>query len=181
MGLSLKHSKCEHLAAVSCSPNRCPLGGAGLVSGTTGKLGHAWVVALLVHGMVHGCMVMWCWGVHNTPFMNPPHHHAPCNAPTHAPPMHRPLHGPACPSSQTPIPPHLTGTQLDFMILLLFFWIILEFFITCVFEIILIMIPFTFMYSSSHGGLEVEWRLCIQLKANVIPWWIEFSLWLLYI
>ena len=57
MGLSLKHSKCEHLAAVSCSPTQCPLGGAGLVSGTMGKLGHAWIGAW--HGAwVHGDVVL---------------------------------------------------------------------------------------------------------------------------
>ena len=32
----------KHAAAVSCSPDGAMLGGAGLGSGTTGKLGHAW-------------------------------------------------------------------------------------------------------------------------------------------
>ena len=33
--------------------------------------------------------------------------------------MHRPMHGPVCPSSQTPIRPHLTCRHSDYMILLL--------------------------------------------------------------
>ena len=32
----------KRLTAVSCSPTGYRLGGAGLESGTTGKLGHAW-------------------------------------------------------------------------------------------------------------------------------------------
>ena len=49
-----------HLAAVSCSCVTPGLAGLGFGSGTTGKLGRAWVV-------VHGCMAFWacliCFGV----------------------------------------------------------------------------------------------------------------------
>ena len=49
-------------AAVSCSATGHRLGGAGLGFWFTGKLGCAWVV----HGMIHGCMVVvklgWCGG-----------------------------------------------------------------------------------------------------------------------
>ena len=42
-----------HLAAVSCSTNALRLGGVGLGSGSTGKLGHAWVCAWeVVHGYI---------------------------------------------------------------------------------------------------------------------------------
>ena len=47
-----------HTAAVSCSPDACLLGGAGLGIWLTGKLGHAWV----------GAWLMWCWGVHKGVF-----------------------------------------------------------------------------------------------------------------
>ena len=40
--------------------------GVGLGSGTTGKLGRAWVGAWVgawvVHELVHGCMSWWCGG-----------------------------------------------------------------------------------------------------------------------
>ena len=43
--------------------------------------------------------------------------------PNSTPPIHHPctdtMHGPACPSSQTQIPPHLTYRHQDYMILLL--------------------------------------------------------------
>ena len=40
----------EHRAAVSCSAVLAMLGGVGLGSGTTGRLGRAWVGAWVVHG-----------------------------------------------------------------------------------------------------------------------------------
>ena len=53
MGTKQTKKYCETLAkgwwllaaAVSCSPDGARLGGAGLVSGTTGKPGRAWVGA----------------------------------------------------------------------------------------------------------------------------------------
>ena len=43
-------------AAVSCSSNAYRLGGVGFGSGTTGKLGHAWVVHGI--GAWYQCMVL---------------------------------------------------------------------------------------------------------------------------
>ena len=48
----IKHD--VHIAAVSCSTVGYRLGGVKFGSGTTGKLGRAWVCAWLVHG--------WCMG-----------------------------------------------------------------------------------------------------------------------
>ena len=42
------------IAAVSCYSGGPRLGGVGLGSGTTGKLGRAWIGVWVVHGMVHG-------------------------------------------------------------------------------------------------------------------------------
>ena len=52
--ISQKEDHCS-LAAVSCSLDAYRLDGVGLVSGMTGKLGHAWVVYGLVHGK---CLVV---------------------------------------------------------------------------------------------------------------------------
>ena len=61
---------------------------------------------------------------HPSIFTTPTTHHlitlTTTNAPGHAPPMHQPIHGPACPSSQTPIRPHLTYRHWHYMKLLLF-------------------------------------------------------------
>ena len=46
-------------AAVSCSLNAPRLPATGFGLGLMGKLGHAWVGAWVVHGMVHG---EWCGG-----------------------------------------------------------------------------------------------------------------------
>ena len=44
---------CKTLAAVSCSSDAPRLGGVGLGSGMTGKLGCAWLGAWVLHGCVH--------------------------------------------------------------------------------------------------------------------------------
>ena len=50
----------EVVAAVSCSPDAYTLGGVGLGSGSTGKLGRAWVGtwvgAWVVHGIISGAI-----------------------------------------------------------------------------------------------------------------------------
>ena len=51
----------KYIAAVSCIVDAPRLGGAGLGSGTTGKLYRAWVGAWVVHGVVHGHMVVVMW------------------------------------------------------------------------------------------------------------------------
>ena len=50
------------------------LGGVGLVSGLTGKLGRAWVVHSIGAWRVHRCMVVLCGGglnafVHKSPIV----------------------------------------------------------------------------------------------------------------
>ena len=45
-------------AAVSCTSSGPRLDGVRFRSGTTGKLGRAWVGAWVMYGMVHG----WCMG-----------------------------------------------------------------------------------------------------------------------
>ena len=49
-------------ATVSCSPLNVRLGGVGLWSWLTGKLGSAWVGAMMVHGLCMGAwVVVMCW------------------------------------------------------------------------------------------------------------------------
>ena len=90
------------------------LGGAGLGFWLTGKPRRAWVGAWhqcmgSVHGMV--CMGLvglglsigvWFWMMFGDVIIP---YHAPI---LYTDAMHRPMHGAACPSTKTPIPPHLT-------------------------------------------------------------------------
>ena len=55
--------KGKQSAAVSCSANMAWLAGTGLGSGTKGKLGSAWVSALV--GAWHGAWMPGCWGFIN--------------------------------------------------------------------------------------------------------------------
>ena len=92
----------EESEAVSRSPVGPGLGGADFGFGTTAKLGRAWYWCM--GGVWYGMGGVWygmgCMGFGYC-FRGDI------------------MHGPACPSSQTQIPPHLTQVQQDYMILLL--------------------------------------------------------------